>query len=316
MGTEVEAPVRRKSVDPEYPAEARRGWIQGTVALDIVIGSNGKVEDVAIVRSVPLLDDAAIEAVRQWEYHPAVIEGRAVPVVMTVGLGFSLPGAEDWVIDPEGEALLRLDDFFLNMGLDGSRTYSGTIRNLGPGALYGLEAVVSYLGEGSKGESQPPRDIEPPVKQKNISPLYPELARGRVQGTVVAETIVDERGSVGDLRILRSIPPLDPAVIEAVRQWQYEPARRDGVAVPFLVTASVEFRREGIDVSEYIVSEIGRVVVSPILDLQPGESREFSISLPPPETGRYFDVRLRFVVDEGGRRRDVPTSRQKKTITS
>lgn len=316
VGTDVSAPARKKSANPVYPAEARRAWIQGMVALDAVVGPSGKVEEIVVVRSIPLLDEAAIDAVHQWEYEPVVIDGRAVAVVMTVALSFTLPDAEEWVIDPEGEARLRLDDFFLGIASDRSRTYSGTIHNLSSAPISGLEAIVSYRREASTPQGRPPKGVRPPTKLANVAPVYPEQARRRVQGTVVLEADVDERGSVGDIRILRSIPPLDPAATEAVRQWEYEPARRDGFAVPCLVIASINFSDEGIDVSESIAAEIGRVVVAPIPDLEPGGSREFSLSLPLPEDGRYYDVQLRFVLDDGGRRRDLPTSRQKKTRSS
>ena len=316
VGTDVPAPARTKSVDPVYPEQARRAWIQGMVALDITLGTSGTVEDVVVVRSIPLLDSAAIDAVRQWEYEPMVVDGRAVRAVMTVALGFTLPEADEWVVEPEGEALLRLDGFFVTIRPDGSRTYGGTIDNLSSAPVSGLDAIVSYRRNGSTPRGGSSQGVEPPTKLANIAPVYPEQARRRVQGTVVLEAAVDERGSVGDIRILRSIPPLDPAATEAVQKWEYEPARRDGVAVPFLVIASINFRNEGIDVTEYIAAEIGRLVHAPLPDLEPGGSREFSISIPPLENGAYYDVRLRFVVDAGGTRNDVPTLRQKKTITS
>ena len=136
------------------------------------------------------------------------------------------------------------------------------------------------------------------------------------QGLVVVEANVNERGTVGDTRLLRSIPPLDPAAVDAVRQWEYEPARRSGLAVPFLAIVNITFSRKGVEIEEGIAAEIGRFVAAPISELESGGSQEFSLSLPPPEDGRYYDVQLRFVVDEEGRRRDLPTSRQRKTMSS
>ena len=57
--------------------------------LETVIGSTGEVEDVKVLRSVPLLDDAAISAVRQWRYSPTLLNGVAVPVIMTVTVNFT-----------------------------------------------------------------------------------------------------------------------------------------------------------------------------------------------------------------------------------
>ncbi len=281
------------------------------VALDITIGTRGTIEDVVVVRSIPLLDQAAIDAVRQWEYEPVVVEGRAVPVVTTVGLGFTLPEAEEWVVEPEGEALLRLDDFFLSIRNDGSRTYSGTLQNLSPAAVSGLEAIVSYFRHESSPRTDPPADVEPPKKRRAATPSFVENAR--IQGRVILEMNVDERGTVGAIRVLRSIPPLDPAAVDAVQQWEYEPARRGGITVPFLLTAQLNFGRKNVEVEEAFAA--GSVLHEPVARLEPGEAREFTLTLPPAENRGNYDVRLRFVVDEGGRRRDVPTLRQKKTIT-
>jgi protein TonB len=55
-----------------------------------VIGPNGRVTDVKILRSVPLLDEAAVAAVQQWEYTPTLLNGVPVPVIMTVTVNFQL----------------------------------------------------------------------------------------------------------------------------------------------------------------------------------------------------------------------------------
>lgn len=315
-GTDVASPVRKKSVAPLYPGEARRAWIQGIVGLDIVIGPEGTVEDIVLIRSIPALDQAAIEAVRQWEFEPVVVDARAVRVVMTVGVSFTIPNADEWLVHPEGEPRLKLEDFFLRLGVDGSRTYSGTLRNVSESPISRPEAIVSYRRNASSSDSGTLSGVEPPRKLKNVAPRYPDIARGRVQGRVVLEADVDERGIVASTRVLRSIPPLDPAAIEAVHQWEYEPARRSGVAVPFLSVVTINFSDEDIDVVEGIAAELGRFVAEPLHDLEPGAAREFSLSLPAPDQDGYYDVQLRFVVDENGLRQDIPTSRQRKTISS
>ncbi|MGE5357978.1 MAG: energy transducer TonB, partial [Bacteroidales bacterium] len=60
------------------------------VVLKAVVGADGKIVDATILRSIPLLDQAALDAVRQWEYTPTLINGVAVPVVMTVTVNFTL----------------------------------------------------------------------------------------------------------------------------------------------------------------------------------------------------------------------------------
>jgi protein TonB len=75
---------------PVYPAIARAAHVEGVVILEAVIGENGAVRDVRVLRSIQLLDDAATEAVRQWRFTPTLLNGQAVPVVMTVTVAFKL----------------------------------------------------------------------------------------------------------------------------------------------------------------------------------------------------------------------------------
>ncbi len=86
----AKAPARVKSVPPVYPEAAQAAKVEGVVVLKAIIGADGRVVDAAVVQSIPLLDQAAIDAVRQWEYTPTLINGVAVPVVMTVSVSFTL----------------------------------------------------------------------------------------------------------------------------------------------------------------------------------------------------------------------------------
>jgi len=89
-GGVIQTPRKTKEVRPAYPAIARQARVEGTVILEAVIGENGKVRDVRILRSVPLLDSAAIDAVRQWEFTPTLLNGQPIPIVMTVTVSFTL----------------------------------------------------------------------------------------------------------------------------------------------------------------------------------------------------------------------------------
>jgi protein TonB len=86
-------------------------------------------------------------------------------------------------------------------------------------------------------------DIRPPAKTKHVAPIYPPIARQNgVQGTVILEAIISEEGLVRDLRVLRSLPLLDNAAMDAVRQWQFTPTLLNGQAVPVLMTVTVTFK--------------------------------------------------------------------------
>jgi protein TonB len=84
--------------------------------------------------------------------------------------------------------------------------------------------------------------IRPPAKITHVAPVYPEQARSaRIQGVVILEITLDGTGHVSDAKILRSIPLLDQAALNAVRQWEYEPVLLNGVPVPIIMTATVNF---------------------------------------------------------------------------
>lgn len=84
--------------------------------------------------------------------------------------------------------------------------------------------------------------IEPPQKTANLAPVYPAIAMAaHIEGIVILETTIDETGQVVDARILRSVPALDAAALEAVRQWRYRPALLNGVPIPVIMTVTVRF---------------------------------------------------------------------------
>ena len=90
VGGNIQAPKKVKDVNPVYPPIAQSARVQGVVILEATIGPNGNVQDVRVLRSIPLLDAAAIEAVKQWSYTPTLLNGVPVPVIMTVTVNFTL----------------------------------------------------------------------------------------------------------------------------------------------------------------------------------------------------------------------------------
>jgi TonB family protein len=92
MNTEVKPPERTGFVEPDYPDELRRAGVEGKVGLEIAVGRSGSVDDVRVIRSNPPFDEAAVKAVRQWSYRPALQDGKPVKVFMTVVVEFNLGG--------------------------------------------------------------------------------------------------------------------------------------------------------------------------------------------------------------------------------
>jgi periplasmic protein TonB len=90
VGGAIRQPQKIRDAAPAYPAIAQAARVQGIVIIEATIGADGQVVNARILRSVPLLDEAALEAVRQWQYTPTLLNGVPVPVIMTVTVQFTL----------------------------------------------------------------------------------------------------------------------------------------------------------------------------------------------------------------------------------
>jgi len=90
VGGAVKAPRRLVNVNPVYPEEAQAAGISGVVILECVIGVDGSVIEARVLQSIPELDQAAIDAVSQWQYETTLLNGEPVEVEMTVTINFTL----------------------------------------------------------------------------------------------------------------------------------------------------------------------------------------------------------------------------------
>jgi TonB family protein len=89
IGGQIRPPIKMKDVAPVYPAIAQSARVQGDVVIEATIDEEGKVADAKVVKSVALLDQAALDAVRQWEYRPSLLNGVPTAVVTTVTVRFT-----------------------------------------------------------------------------------------------------------------------------------------------------------------------------------------------------------------------------------
>jgi TonB family protein len=202
-----------------------------------VIREDGTVGAVRVLRSIPLLDQAALDAVRQWEFAPTLLNGAAIPVVMTVTVNFSL--------STSGTG-----------GGVGVGTGSGVAGGVTGGVQGGVSGGVFGGIVGSIAAPPPPPppaplppdtvrvggNIRPPTKVLDVKPVYPAEAQdARVQGFVIIEAVIDKDGKVINARVLRSIPILDQAALDAVRQWEFTPTTVNGVPLNVIMTVTVNF---------------------------------------------------------------------------
>ena len=92
-GSGVENPTILRQIDPKYTPDAMRAKIQGVVELEAVVGTNGVISDIRVIKSLDRafgLDEEAIKTAKQWLFRPGRFQGRAVAVVVIIQMEFRL----------------------------------------------------------------------------------------------------------------------------------------------------------------------------------------------------------------------------------
>lgn len=246
-----ENPIPRRvfSTPVYYPPELAGTGYESAVEMRVVLDANGAVAlatrgavAVSAGRAGPDSEEqrramdtfvaAAADAIRQWQYDPPA----QAPIAFYVGVTFK-PGAAASVSQSERGIGVTAGPNGVRLGASG----------IGAASARRVQEAVTVSPRGAAaGRPAPLRvggAVGAPVQTKRVNPVYPEIARAAgVQGVVILEATIDETGLVTDVRVLRSIPLLDQAAIDAVRQWEYSPTLLNGVAVPIIMTTTVSFR--------------------------------------------------------------------------
>ncbi|GMV20056.1 MAG: hypothetical protein AMXMBFR57_00050 [Acidimicrobiia bacterium] len=231
-GVHVATPERTRNAQPPYPADAYLAGLSGFVILELAVDAKGNVTDAKAVRSIPGLDDSAIKAARKWKYKPTTINGNAVPVITFGGITFGAPGEpvpSDWI------------DFAQLHHTAGRHVLArasivAALDRLREDQLRFLGLVDPYA------HPKDPAFVFPVIK-KQLNPKYPaEGFATRTEGFVDLECIVDTAGRPGRIRVITPPSVLDGAAVDALRQWEFEPSRPDGVARAVIVRVRMEFR--------------------------------------------------------------------------
>jgi TonB family protein len=228
VGGNVQATKLIHRVEPIYPDEAKSARVSGVVIMQVLIDEVGNVTDVKVLRGNPLLDSAAIEAVRQWRYSPSFLNGEPVSVIAAVTVIFSLGQ------DGKPESVLPAQQ-------DASRApATATVRDVGSVASAQVQPASATQPKG-----QPIRvggNVQATKLIKRVEPIYPDVAKNTgVQGVVLLQVQVDEEGQVADVKIIRGHPLLEQSAMEAVRQWRYSPTFLNGEPVSVIATVTVIF---------------------------------------------------------------------------
>jgi TonB family protein len=90
IGNGVAPPVKVKDVAALYPPVAKSARVQGVVTLDVRVEPDGHVSNAQVIEGPPLLQRAAFDAVKQWEFTPTILNGKPIAVLITVTLDFKL----------------------------------------------------------------------------------------------------------------------------------------------------------------------------------------------------------------------------------
>jgi TonB family protein len=208
VGAKVQEGKLIYKVNPVYPEIARAARIEGTVLLEVVVDELGSVASLRVLNGTPMLDQAAIDAVKQWRYSQTLLNGQPVRVATTVSIIFSLGGFVEPTVMP-------------------------------------LPAPPAPPPSGQEKKVEPIRvggNVQETKLIKRVDPVYPELAkRARVEQVVMLEVTADETGAVSNVRVIKGHPVLDQAAVDAVRQWIYQPTYLNGNPVPVVATVTVIF---------------------------------------------------------------------------
>jgi TonB family protein len=202
------APEAIKTIHPKYPEAAKKEKLEGTVWLKVWIDESGRVANVAVHKSdAQVFDSAAIAAVRQWKFTPAMSKEKPVAVWVSIPFRFKLS--------------------------DNEKSSSSPVPGL------------------TKKERQPPaadaKVDKAPEALNQADPKYPENAlRDKIEGTVWVRMWIDESGNVVDAVIAKSdTDVLNEAAIDAGKQWKFKPALLKGKPVAVWITIPFRFKIAG-----------------------------------------------------------------------
>ena len=229
-------------------APGRRRWL--TAWCSVVAHSVGLVATIA----VPLLLSSALpepaSAVRVFFVDPLLVPPPPPPppapaarsaVVRTPPKVVPVQPAA-FIAPVEVPSELKLEDG-LDFGIEGG--VAGGVEGGVPGGVIG--GIVGGLPESP--EPPPVRPIrisgllKEPAKIKHVAPVYPPIAAAaQVEGSVVLEALIDQKGHVIDVQLIEGNTLFAEAALKAVRQWTYTPTLLDGVPVSVIMTVTVKFQ--------------------------------------------------------------------------
>jgi protein TonB len=256
------ASIATSRVDIEFPSGLSSEMSAAMAALDAVVDATGAVTSVRLARvgarrekhgvtssDLRTLEDAMAKAMSRPDHdgaaaHPVFTDAAAAIRDLEALTKAAAAALQQWRFVPPqaAPAIARVSVAF---DLTHGRATFGPVE-----PLSGFPAPpTSTFATAPPPASRAPADvlrvggnIRPPQKIVNVPPVYPQEAQdARVQGVVIIEAKIDADGSVAEAWVLRSIPLLDQAALDAVKQWRYAPTLLNGAPIPVIMTVTVNF---------------------------------------------------------------------------
>jgi TonB family protein len=197
----LESRLMRK-VNPEYPEQAKLEGIEGSIKLTITVNEEGNVYEIKTdPENNPILEKAAIDAVKKWKYNPILLNAKPVPVIATATVVFSLKDAT-----PPGQAQKAPSEIKVPKS-----------------------KPLKIVSEGEKWI----HTVQPVYPEEAI--------KAGIQGQVLLEVTINEEGLVYDVRVVQGHPLLAKAAVAAVKQWQCKPTLLNNEPVPSIIEQTVIF---------------------------------------------------------------------------
>ena len=238
------APKRTDYQAPEYPAEARAVGASGVVGLRVTVNEVGLVAearrtgftlsftDPAVVFTSGFIPDAfealANKAVIR-DKDGRVADNRALLRVADAMTQAALSAVRNWRYEAPTNGPVTFD-VRVHFKTDGET--SATVGSETPAVRGGRSRRLLAKIDPGDGAVRVGGNIKPPTKIHDVRPVYPPAAQqARVSGMVIVEARIGNDGSVETVQVLRSIPLLDEAAMDAVRQWKFTPTLLNGVPV-------------------------------------------------------------------------------------
>ena len=199
-------------VMPEYPKAAREQHTEGDAFVDVVVDETGKVQRARFVDCAncsSMLAQAAVEAVRKWEYQPTLVDGKPVQVSSWVAFRFQLKDS------PAVDILSKAE----------SSTPAVEPTSIPGPRKFRLSSGVA--------ESNLIRRVEP---------QYPLEAKwARIQGDVIIQCVIGKKGDITQARVFSGHPLLAPSALNAVKGWKYKPFEFNGEPVEVETVITIKF---------------------------------------------------------------------------